>query len=155
MNTLIIVLASVLSAGTPAKADVVVAKDGSGDFTSIQAAINSVRSFRPEGRSVIYVRNGVYEEKVVLHSHKSEISLIGEDAAKTVPVWHDHANMPGERGESIGTFETYTLRVDGPDFILGPATCWFEQCVIHELRKGAYYTAASTAEPGATGLRLC
>ena len=44
--------------------DIVVAKDGSGDFTSINAAIETV----PEnaGRKTIFVKKGVYEEKVFI-----------------------------------------------------------------------------------------
>ena len=100
--------------------DAVVAKDGSGDFTTIQAAINSMRSYKPEGRATIFVKKGVYEEKVVVWSHKTELSLIGEDRDSTVIVWHDHGNIPDPDspiGETIGTFRTYTLKVDGNDFI--------------------------------------
>ena len=103
-------------AASPAVTTVVVAKDGSGDFTTIQAAVNSLRSFKPEGRSCVYIKKGVYEEKVLVHSHKSEISLVGEDRDSTVILWHDHANLPDGAGGTIGTFLSYTLRVDAPDF---------------------------------------
>lgn len=93
--------------------DVVVAKDGSGDFTSIQTAINSLRSFKPEGRARIFIKNGVYEEKITVTSHKQDISLIGESRDSTIIIWHDHANIPGKDGIGIGTFETWTLRIDG------------------------------------------
>lgn len=106
-----------LHAASPVATTVVVAKDGSGDFTSIQAAIDAQRSFKPEGRAVIFIKKGVYEEKVVVHTHKTEISLVGEDRDETVILWHDHANMPNAIGGTIGTFQTYTLRVDGPDFV--------------------------------------
>ena len=104
-------------AASPVVATVVVAKDGSGDFTTIQAAVNSLRSFKPEGRSCVYIKKGVYEEKVLIHSHKAEITLRGEDRDSTIILWHDHANMPDGIGGTIGTFLTYTLRVDAPDFV--------------------------------------
>lgn len=101
----------------PSPSEVTVAKDGSGDFTTIQEAVDALRSFRPEGRATIRVRNGVYEEKVVVPSHKTEISIIGESRDSTILIWHDHANMPDGKGGTIGTFESYTLKVEGPGFI--------------------------------------
>ena len=106
-----------LHAASPVVTTVVVAQDGSGDFTSIQAAVNSLRSFKPEGRSCVFIKKGVYEEKVLIHSHKAEISLIGEDRDSTIILWHDHANLPDDIGGTIGTFLTYTLRIDAPDFV--------------------------------------
>lgn len=117
--------------------DVVVAKDGSGNFTTIQEAINSIRDYKPEGRQRILVKNGIYEEKVIVPSYKTNISLIGENQDSVILVWHDHAGMCTEsgwgpftrreedkaqtdglnkKGRKIGTFQSYTLRVDGPGF---------------------------------------
>jgi pectinesterase len=63
------------------KADIVVAKDGSGNFTTIQAAINSVAS--SNGKNVtILVKNGTYTEHLCID--KSFISLIGESREKTI-----------------------------------------------------------------------
>lgn len=117
--------------------DLVVAKDGSGNYDNIQDAVNAIRDYKPEGRQRILVKKGVYEEKVIIPSYKTNISLIGEDRDSTIIVWHDHAgmrtksgwptfNISDERnaqsaatskyGRKIGTFQTYTLRVDGPGF---------------------------------------
>ena len=41
---------------------VIVAKDGSGQFTTIQQSIFSLREYKPEGRAAVYVKKGVYEE---------------------------------------------------------------------------------------------
>lgn len=108
--------------------DFVVAQDGSGDFTHIQDAIFAIRDYKPEGRQRILVKKGVYEEKIVVPSYKTNISLIGEDMDETVLIWHDHANMysdtglgtekknQGNVGRKIGTFQSFTIRVDGPGF---------------------------------------
>lgn len=93
--------------------DVVVAKDGSGNFTTIQAAISSIRDFRPEGRTVIFIKKGVYKEKVVLPTNKTEITLIGEDRDSTIITWNDHANI-----DKMGTFKTYTFLIQGNDIVL-------------------------------------
>lgn len=113
--------------------DVVVAKDGSGDFTTVQAAINSLRSYKPEGRATVFVKKGIYEEKVVVWSHKTEVSLIGEDRDSTVIIWHDHGNIPDpiSPSETIGTFRTYTMKVDGNDFICENLTISNDAMVHH------------------------
>lgn len=41
-------------------ADIVVAPDGTGDFTKIQDAINAVPSNQKDRRTVIYLKNGLY-----------------------------------------------------------------------------------------------
>lgn len=117
--------------------DLVVAQDGSGDYVSIQDAINAIRDYKPEGRQRILVRKGVYEEKVIVPSYKTNITLVGEERDATILIWHDHANMRTASGwgpatieeekaaqaiantatgRKIGTFQSYTLRVDGPGF---------------------------------------
>lgn len=119
--------------------DVIVAKDGSGDYTTIQDAILSIRDYKPEGRQRILVRKGVYEEKVIVPIYKTNISLIGEDRDSTILVWHDHGNTTDTNGRflsvvanssadkmtpsgtrtsshRLGTFESYTLKVQGDGF---------------------------------------
>ena len=93
--------------------DLVVAKDGSGNFTSVQEAISSIRDFRPEGRTVIFIKKGVYKEKVVLPTQKTEITLIGENRDSTIITWNDHANI-----NKMGTFKTYTFLIQGNDIVL-------------------------------------
>lgn len=61
--------------------DVVVAKDGSGDYTTIQAALDAV----PANRTapwLIFIKNGTYEELVRIPSNKPFIHLIGQDKDK-------------------------------------------------------------------------
>jgi len=117
--------------------DLIVAKDGSGDYSCIQDAVNAIRDYKPEGRQRILVKKGVYEEKVIIPSYKTNISLIGENRDSTIIVWHDHANMYTQsgwpaftikeadtahqdgiikNGRKIGTFQSYTMRVDGLGF---------------------------------------
>ena len=63
--------------------DAVVAKDGSGDFASIQEAINAV----PDSLTspfVIFVKKGSYEEQVVVPASKSFVHLIGQDKEQTI-----------------------------------------------------------------------
>ena len=61
----------------------VVAQDGSGDFTTIQAAIEACKAF-PVDRIRIFIKNGVYHEKVFIPSWNNEVSLIGESKDSTI-----------------------------------------------------------------------
>jgi len=90
---------------------IVVSKNGDGDYTTIQEAVNSCKSF-PDKRITIYVKKGVYREKIVIHSWNTKISLIGEDRDSTIITYNDAAGKIKN-----GTFYTYTLKVCGNDFI--------------------------------------
>ena len=68
------------TAASQEKGNVIVAKDGSGQYTSIQEALNAV----PRNNSsnvLILVRNGIYREK--LYVQKSNVTLVGEDRDST------------------------------------------------------------------------
>ena len=51
----------------PKAYDIVVAADGSGNFTTIQAAVNSTNSVN----ATIYIKKGIYQEKLVIPTEKS------------------------------------------------------------------------------------
>ena len=61
-----------------------VAKDGSGDFTSIQEAINAISSTN-KNQVVIYIKNGLYNEKVFIE--KDNVVLLGENKDSTRVVY--------------------------------------------------------------------
>lgn len=89
--------------------DFVVAKDGTGDFATIQAAVNAVRDYTPIPRK-IFIRNGVYREKLLIPSWKTGITLIGESVDSTIVDWDDYSG----KGD-INTFTSYTVRISGDD----------------------------------------
>lgn len=93
--------------------NITVALDGSGNFMTIQAAVDAARSF-PDKRVTIHVKNGIYREKVVVPSVNAKLSIIGEDAAKTIITWDDYFGKIN-RGRN-STFYTYTLLVIADDF---------------------------------------
>jgi pectinesterase len=90
-----------------------VAPDGSGDFILIQQAIDASKAF-PDRRVTIYVKNGIYNEKIVVPSCNTRLSIIGEDPLRTIITWNDHFNSIN-RGRN-STFYTYTLLVEADDF---------------------------------------
>lgn len=90
--------------------DIIVDRNGRGHFRNIQQAIDSVRAFDPSGTVTIFIRSGVYKEKLVLHTHVCNVKLIGEDVEKTIITYDDHANI-----NKMGTFRTYTFLIRGND----------------------------------------
>ncbi|MFP9115442.1 pectinesterase family protein [Flavobacterium sp. RHBU_3] len=92
----------------------VVALDGSGDYTSIQQAINNSKAF-PYHRITIYIKNGVYHEKVKVHEWNSNITLEGESIEGTIISYDDYFNKINLGPNS--TFYTSTLLVEGDNFI--------------------------------------
>lgn len=100
-----------------------VAQDGSGNYKTIQEAVNSVRDLGHE-RVKIYIKKGVYNEKLVIPSWKTAISLIGEDASNTIITHNDFSGKPvGGSGkdlfgnEKFVTYTSFTMLVQGNDFI--------------------------------------
>ncbi|OFY58701.1 MAG: pectin esterase [Bacteroidetes bacterium RBG_13_46_8] len=92
---------------------IVVAADGSGDYTRIQAAIDACKAF-PDKRITIFIKNGIYHEKVRVPAWNNKLSLIGESSEHTIISWDDYFDRINRDRNS--TFFTYTLLVEGSDF---------------------------------------
>lgn len=106
------------SAAAP-KPDVIVATDGTGQYTSVQEAINTapMRTGANDPRWVIFVKAGTYRERIYVQRERGNITVLGEDAAKTVITYDLHASLPGPDGKIIGTFRTPTVQIDGDGMI--------------------------------------
>ena len=61
---------------------IVVAADGSGDFNTVQGAIDFIPDYNPE-RVTIFIKNGIYEE-IVYFRNKTNVTFLGEDREKVV-----------------------------------------------------------------------
>jgi pectinesterase len=99
--------------------EMTVALDGTGDFTSIQKAIDSCKAF-PDKRITIFVKNGIYNEKIRVPSWNTKLSIIGESVDKTIISYNDFFTKIN-RGRN-STFYTYTLLVEADDFIMDNIT---------------------------------
>ncbi|WP_455497379.1 pectinesterase family protein [Coprobacter sp.] len=97
--------------------DYVVAKDGSGDFFTVQDAINAIPDFRKKGRTTVYIREGVYKEKLILPESKINVSFIGESLSGTVLTYDDYASKKNIFGEEMSTSGSASFYVYAPDFI--------------------------------------
>lgn len=95
--------------------DFVVAKDGSGDFQTIQAAFDAVPDFR-KNETRILLRPGIYKEKLILAASKTNVSLIGENAETTLVTHDDFAQKKNKFGEEMGTTGSTSFFVFGDGF---------------------------------------
>lgn len=99
--------------------ELTVAQDGSGDFKTIQEAINKVRD-HAEMRVIITIKPGTYNEKVVIPSFKRNITLKGLDKEKTIIAYDDYSGKQFRGIDVTGntkfsTYTSYTLLVQGND----------------------------------------
>lgn len=122
MKKIIITLLTIICAVTTNAANpydnpdtLFVARDGTGQFRTIGEAVEVCRAFM-EYHKVIYVKNGVYKEKLIIPSWLTNIEICGESADKTIITFDDHANIRlTETNKPMGTFRTYTVKVEGSD----------------------------------------
>lgn len=100
-----------------------VAQDGSGDYKTIQEAVNAVRDLSQQQVS-IYIKKGTYHEKLVIPSWKTRISLIGEDKENTIITNNDFSGKVNPQGkdafgkDKFTTYSSYTVLVQGNDVVI-------------------------------------
>jgi pectin methylesterase-like acyl-CoA thioesterase/lysophospholipase L1-like esterase len=92
----------------------IVAQDGSGQFQTIQDAIDSIPVHNEE-RVLIYIKDGVYREKLIID--KPFISLIGTHKDKVKITFGDYALKILSDGEKMGTFSSYSTIITGDSFL--------------------------------------
>lgn len=88
-----------------------VAKDGSGDYATIQEAINVMRVFTL-APITLYIKNGVYNEKIELFENKTDVRFVGENVDKTIITFDDYSG----KGK-LNTFNSYTAKISGNRFV--------------------------------------
>ena len=99
-----------------------VAQDGSGDFKTIQEAVNNVKDSLNK-RTVITIRPGVYVEKLVIPATKTFITLKGLDRDKTIISFDDYSGKPvreidASGKKEFGTSTSYSFLILGNDCTL-------------------------------------
>jgi pectinesterase len=104
-----------------------VAQDGSGNYKTIQEAVNSFRDHM-QVRVTLYIKNGTYAEKLIIPSWKPNIHVIGESRDGVIITGADYsgkahpAGRDGTGNDKFSTYTSYTVRVDAPDITLENVT---------------------------------
>ena len=89
---------------------ILVAQDNTGDFDSIQEAIDSIQML-PE---TIYIKKGIYHERIEIRC--PFLTIEGEDPKNTVIEYDYYADMMLSDMEKRGTFRSYTMLVNTDHF---------------------------------------
>lgn len=113
LNVLLVFFSLNVFAGEKQVKKITVDLNGSGDFTSLQEAVFSIRAFDPDGSTLIFLKDGVYREKIVIPDWVCNVKILGESRENTIISFNDHANI-----NNMGTFRTYTLQIRGNDIQL-------------------------------------
>lgn len=93
----------------------VVAQDGSGNYKTIQAALDAAPS-NNKNPITIYLKKGIYKEVITVDATKNFISLIGEDKIKTIITFNNHAGSKFPNGDTVNTWTSATAFIYGNDF---------------------------------------
>ncbi len=127
----------------------VVAQDGSGDFRSLQAAINAVPD-HSTARYTILIKAGLYdEEKLIIHASKPNITLRGEGRNRTII---SYCMYNGPSPETRGQLPRWLWRKWNYDPMLvrtsATLTLLSDNCRLEHL------TVQNTAGPGGQALAV-
>ncbi len=99
-----------------AETTLVVAADGSGQYTKVQDAVMAVPDGRADSPVVIRIKPGTYKELVYVQREKRFFRFVGDDAKSTILTYDLNAKMPDKDGKPIGTFRTPSTLIDADDF---------------------------------------
>ncbi|WP_211352171.1 pectinesterase family protein [Dinghuibacter silviterrae] len=94
---------------------VTVAPDGSGDFRSIQAAVNAI-PYGSDTTYTIFIKKGIYHERVLIAPGRDHISLVGESEDSTVITYGLHTGSVLAPGDTVNTWVSATCWVEGYAF---------------------------------------
>lgn len=112
--SIILAFCPAIAAGSPGY-DIIVAQDGTGDFTTIQEAINSVPDFRKMARTTIFIKKGVYKEKLIIAPCKINLTMKGDEG--TVITYDDYASKLNRFGDEKSTSGSASCYIYAPDFV--------------------------------------
>ena len=94
---------------------IIVAQDGTGNYSSVQSAFNAV-PYNNRKPITIFIKKGIYKEKLHLDSSKKFVTLIGEDKFNTVLTYDDHTGKITPSGDTINTRTSWSFLISADDF---------------------------------------
>lgn len=114
--------------------DIVVAADGTGDFMTVQEAIDSAADDSADPVT-IYIKAGTYKEKLWIE--KPNIHLIGENKDTTILTFDDYNSKEKPEGGFYNTRDSASTTIRANDFYAENVT--FENSAVVEKQAVAVY----------------
>lgn len=115
MKKLFLTVLLFTSLASMAQQKITVAKDGSGQYTSVQAALDAIPT--PNTKPVtIFIKKGIYKEVVTVDARKPFISLVGEDMENTTITYNNHAGTKLANGDTLNTWTCSSVFIYANDF---------------------------------------
>lgn len=101
------------------QAPIMVASDGSGQFKTVQSAIDSIPDGNTEPR-VILIKPGTYKERLLISERKTFVTLRGDakDAGRTILTFNRHSGMddPQAPGTKLHTANSESVLIQADNF---------------------------------------
>jgi pectinesterase len=121
-TSLLLLISSLVFAQQNYPSKLTVAADGSGDYRTIQEAINAFRAYSPVALQ-LHIRNGVYKEKLVIPSWVTNLTITGENPDSTIITNDDYSGKFKSKDtvadkSKYSTFSSYTMWVQGNDITI-------------------------------------
>lgn len=96
-------------------AHLIVAQDGSGNYTSIQSAVDAIPAGNPN-HTVIYIKSGTYKEIVTVPANKPYVTFFGQDENNTIITYDNYHNKQKPGGGTYGTDGSASVFIAGDHF---------------------------------------
>ena len=112
---LTIIATALISIGAYAQKLITVAQDGSGNYKTVQAALNAI----PVGNNKpveIDIKKGIYKEQLTLANGKSFVTLKGEDKTNTILTFDNHTGIITGKGDTINTYTSASFFINADNF---------------------------------------
>jgi pectinesterase len=100
---------------------IIVSADGTGNYTSVQAAFNAI-PYNNKKPVQVFIKNGIYKEKLLLDSTKDFVTITGEDKFKTILTYNDHTGKLSPKGDTINTRSSWSFMIKADNFAASNVT---------------------------------
>jgi pectinesterase len=115
MKKIAIAIFILLSLRSAAQKRITVSQDGNGDYKTVQAAFDAIPSHNKKPIT-IFIKNGIYKEKLFLDSSKHFVTITGEDKFNTILTYDDHTGKLSAKGDTINTRSSWSFLIKADDF---------------------------------------
>jgi pectinesterase len=98
-----------------AQQKIIVAKDGSGKYKTVQTALDALPCNNTKPVE-IFIKKGIYKEVITIDARKSFITFRGENKDSTILTYNNHAGTKLSNGDTLNTWTCASTFIYGNDF---------------------------------------